>query len=203
MEENGFDKEIDEEGTNVIKKFVLEITGKLRNSSTVEFTNYEDAFQAFNQHSKDGKNVILYEVQKSQADGSVVKKVPVLNTSKHAQRMRVIEEEAKFNALTQPASNNNPPPGLSGSAASSPNKMTFSNMKYKIFILVAVVGGLILTLFMINTLASIGSGGNMAGHSILLESIQSYYSTVEAATAAAVAGHTTIHQALISVYFML
>jgi hypothetical protein len=81
--------------------------------------------------------------------------------------------------------------------------MTFSNMKYKIFILVAVVGGLILTLFMINTLASIGSGGNMAGHSILLESIQSYYSSIEAAAAAAVAGHSTIHQALISVYFML
>ena len=28
-------------------------------------------------------------------DGSIVKKVPVLNTSKHAERMRALEEELK------------------------------------------------------------------------------------------------------------
>lgn len=200
MDENGFDKEIEGQDTTVIKKFVLEISGKLRNISTVEFTNYEDAIQLFNQHSKEGKNLILYEVHKSPTDGSVVKKVPVLNTSKHAERMKVLEEEAKANVSSQPSINT----GIPGISSSTPdaqkNKMTFSNMKYKIFILVAVVGGLILTLFMINLLASIGGsggGGSMAGHSILFETMQSYYKTVEAA------GHSTIHLYLISVYFMI
>jgi hypothetical protein len=195
MEENGFDKEIKEEDTTTIKKFVLEISGKLRNSSTVEFTNYEDALQLFDQQSKEGKNLILYEVHKSSVDGTVVKKVPVLNTSKHAERMKILEEEAKANALTQPSVNTGP--GISSADSNAQkNKMTFSNMKYKIFILVAVVGGLILTLLMMNMIASIGST-NMAGHSILYESIQSYYKILQAESQA------TYHQNLISVYFMI
>ncbi|KAA2279357.1 hypothetical protein [Candidatus Nitrosocosmicus sp. SS] len=196
MEENGFDKEIEEEDTTTIKKFVLEISGKLRNSSTVEFTNYEDALQLFDQQSKDGKNLILYEVHKSPVDGTVVKKVPVLNTSKHVERMKALEEEAKANALTQPSVNTGPSIS-SVDSNSQKNKMTFSNMKYKIFILVAVLGGLILTLLMMNMIASIGSGGTMAGHSILYESIQSYYKSLAAES------QPNIHQNLISVYFMI
>ena len=38
----------------------------------------------------------------SKIDGSIVKKVPVLNTSKHAERMRALQEELKD---SNPASN--------------------------------------------------------------------------------------------------
>ena len=56
--------------------------------------------------------------------------------------------------------------------------MTFANMKYKIIILSAVVAGLIVTLFMLNFLASGGgSGGGLHGHAIAYESIQNYLQT--------------------------
>lgn len=197
MEEFGFENE-NEKDDNVIKKFVLEIAGKLRNSSTIEFTNYEDALQSFDHHSKAGKNLILYEVHRSPSDGSVVKKVPILNTSKHAERMKILEEEAKANALSQP-SGSNVLPGLSSSSSSTPgqkNKMTLSSMKYKIIILAAVVGGLIITLFLLNILAS--GGGNLAGHSILFDSVQNYFFG-----ASIDANHVQAHPDLISVYFML
>ena len=61
----------------------------------IELPNYEEALELFNQRSKEGKNLILYEIHKSKIDGSIVKKVPVLNTSKHAERMRVLQEELK------------------------------------------------------------------------------------------------------------
>ena len=94
----GSENNNDNNDSNIIKKFLLEITGKFKSSSTVEFSNYEEALESFNQHSKNGKNLILYEIHKSTLDGSVVKKVPVLNTSKHAERMRILEEEARVNA---------------------------------------------------------------------------------------------------------
>ena len=131
MEGIGYDKESESDDNNVIKKFVLEITGKLKNISTVEFTDYQDALQLFNEHSKEGKNLILYEVHKSTTDGSVIKKVPILNTSKHAERMRILEEEARANALSQPPTTDDGSPGLSSSSSSGQkNKMTYTNMKY-------------------------------------------------------------------------
>ena len=63
--------------------------------STIELPDYEEALELFNQRSKEGKNIILYEIHKSKIDGSVVKKVPVLNTSKHAERMRGLQRGTK------------------------------------------------------------------------------------------------------------
>ena len=160
-----------ENDSNVIKKFLLEITGKFKTNSTIEYSNYEEALESFNQHYKSGKNLILYEVHKSTLDGSVVKKVPVLNTSKHAERMRIMEEQSRINSVAQ-----NIPPSAQGQQSSSnqKNKMTFANMKFKIIILAAVVGGLIITLFLLNFLAS-GGSDNMAGHLIGFDASQNYY----------------------------
>ena len=110
--------------SDVIKKFLLEISGKFKTRSTVEFSNYEEAMEIFNMHFKEAKkSLILYEVHKSALDGSIVKKVPVLNTAKHAERMRELEEEERlkafYNKETKPSS-----PGSSTSftfSASSPS----------------------------------------------------------------------------------
>jgi hypothetical protein len=182
--------------SNIIKKFLLEITGKFKPSSTVEFSNYEEALESFNQHSKSGKNLILYEVHKSSLDGSVIKKVPVLNTSKHAERMRVLEEEAKVNSTP-----NNGSDSQSGQQSTSPskqkNKMTFANMKFKIIILASVVGGLILVLFLLDFLASGGgSGGSMAGHIIGYDAIQNFVQTSSNED-------RTNHHVLVSIFFLL
>lgn len=192
-----------ENDSNIIKKFLLEITGKFKSSSTVEFSNYQEALESFNLHSKSGKNLILYEIHKSALDGSVVKKVPVLNTSKHAERMRNLEEEARVNSMSQ-----NTPSSLSSqqdssasssSSAKQKNKMTLANMKYKIIILAAVVGGLILILFLLDILASGGggSGGGMAGHLAGFDAVKNYlqFSSGE--------NEIDEHHALVSILFLL
>jgi hypothetical protein len=188
-----------ENDSNIIKKFLLEITGKFKSSSIVEFSNYEEALESFNQHSKSGKNLILYEVHKSTLDGSVVKKVPVLNTSKHAERMRMLEEEARVKSMLQNAQGPQPSQQDSSSSSSSAkqkNKMTLANMKFKIIILAAVVGGLILILFLLDILAGGGGGGSMAGHLIGFDAIQNY---VQSSTDE----YEFEHRALVSIFFRL
>lgn len=189
-------EDTNENESNTIKKFILEISGKFKVNSTVEYSNYQEALESFDQHSKSGKNLILYEVHKSTLDGSVVKKVPVLNTSKHAQRLRMLEEEkAREKALSQkgsgvPAS----PADYSSSPSSSPssfsqglpdgaakkNKVTLASMKYKIIILASVVAGLIVTLLLLNFIADMnsGGGGSMGGHHVILyEAVHNYLLT--------------------------
>lgn len=176
----------DNNDSNIIKIFLLEISGKFKISSTVEYSNYEEALDSFNQHSKSGKNLILYEIHRSTLDGSVVKKVPVLNTSKHAERMRMLEEEARLKSLSQNQNQANSQSGPQSpySPSSSPsstspsnqkNKMTLAKMKYKIIILVGVVGGFILILFLLDYLAALNTGGSSMGghHFILFDALQS------------------------------
>jgi hypothetical protein len=191
----------DNNDSNIIKIFLLEISGKFKISSTVEYSNYEEALDSFNQHSKSGKNLILYEIHRSTLDGSVVKKVPVLNTSKHAERMRMLEEEARLKSLSQNQNQANSQSGPQSpySPSSSPsstspsnqkNKMTLAKMKYKIIILVGVVGGFILILFLLDYLAALNTGGSSMGghHFILFDALQSniiqisYYNTNELVT---------------------
>lgn len=182
----GSENNNDNNDSNIIKKFLLEISGKFKISSTVEYSNYEEALDSFNQHSKSGKNLILYEIHRSTLDGSVVKKVPVLNTSKHAERMRMLEEEARLKSLSQNQNQANSQSGPQSpySPSSSPsstspsnqkNKMTLAKMKYKIIILVGVVGGFILILFLLDYLAALNTGGSSMGghHFILFDALQS------------------------------
>ncbi|GKS61952.1 hypothetical protein YTPLAS21_14100 [Candidatus Nitrosocosmicus sp.] len=187
-----------ENDSNIIKKFLLEITGKFKSSSTVEFSNYEEALESFNQHSKSGKNLILYEVHKSTLDGSVVKKVPVLNTSKHAERMRILEEEARVNSTLQNAQSPQPSQqDSSSSSAKQKNKMTLANMKFKIIILASVVGGLILILFLLDILAGGGGGGSIGGHLIGFDAIQNYVQS------SSTGEYEFEHRALVSIFFLL
>ncbi len=151
------------------KKFLIEIIGKFKSTSTIELSNYQEALELFNQRSKEGKNLILYEIHKSSNNGSIVKKVPVLNTSKHAERMRALEEEKKE---SNPAINGTVNAPIS---ASSPpdqkGKTTITSMKFKIIILAAIVAGFIITLFILDIIAG-GGSGNMSGHSMAFEALQ-------------------------------
>lgn len=192
----GSENNNDNSDSNIIKKFLLEITGKFKSSSVVEFSNYEEALESFNQHSKSGKNLILYEIHKSTLDGSVVKKVPVLNTSKHAERMRILEEEARINSMLQNDPNSQSSQ-QSSSSSKQKNKMTFANMKFKIIILAGVVGGLILILFLLDFLASGGgSGSSMAGHFIGFDAVQNYVQT-------SFSENENNHHDLMSIFFLL
>lgn len=157
-DKNDSDSNLDPEGDIVItKKYLIEILGKFKSTSTIELSNYEEALELFNQRSKEGKNLILYEIHKSLNDGSIVKKVPVLNTSKHAERMRSLQDELKE---SNPATNGTISTPISTSPSSTPNqksKVTLASMKYKIIILAAVVAGFILLLFVLDIIAGGGA----------------------------------------------
>jgi len=194
-DKNNGDSNLDSNGdTEITKKYLIEIVGKFKNTSTIELPNYEDALELFNQRSKEGKNLILYEVHKSKIDGSTIKRVPVLNTSKHAERMRVLEEELKD---SNPANNGTvSAPVSTSSPADQKGKMTHGTMKFKIIILVAVVVGFILTLFMLNILAS-GGTGNISAHLIAPDTIQNFVQTT------ANVNYNYNHQELFSIYFLV
>ena len=193
-DKNNSDSNLDpKDDTEITKKYLIEIVGKFKNISTIELPNYEEALELFNQRSKEGKNLILYEIHRSKIDGSMVKKVPVLNTSKHAERMRVLQEELKDSTPANNGTVNAPV-----STPSSPDqkgKMTLGTMKFKIIILAAVVAGFILTLFMLNIIAS-GGSGNMSAHSIAFDAIQNYVQT------ASNVNYNYNHQDLVSIYFL-
>lgn len=194
-DKNNGDSNLDSNGdTEITKKYLIEIVGKFKNTFTIELPNYEDALELFNQRSKEGKNLILYEVHKSKIDGSTIKRVPVLNTSKHAERMRVLEEELKD---SNPANNGTVSAPVSASSpADQKGKMTLGTMKFKIIILVAVVVGFILTLFMLNILAS-GGTGNISAHLIAPGTIQNFVQTT------ANVNYNYNHQELFSIYFLV
>ena len=123
----------------------------------------------------------------------MVKKVPVLNTSKHAERMRVLQEELKDST---PANNGTvSAPVSTPSSPDQKSKMTLGTMKFKIIILAAVVAGFILTLFMLNIIAS-GGSGSMSAHSIGFDAIQNYVQT------ASNVNYNYNHQDLVSIYFL-
>jgi hypothetical protein len=193
-DKNNSDSNLDpEEDTEITKKYLLEIVGKFKSSSTIELSSYEEALELFNQRSKEGKNIILYEIHKSKIDGSIAKKVPVLNTSKHAERMRVLQQELKDSNPTSDQTVN--PPISTSSSSDQKGKMTLGTMKFKIIILAAVVAGFILTLFMLNIIAG-GGSGNMAGHSIAFDAIQNYMQTTTNVD------YNYDHQDLVSIYFL-
>ena len=65
-DKNNSDSNLDpNDDTEITKKYLIEIVGKFKNTSTIELPNYEDALEIFNQRSKEGKNLILYEIHKS------------------------------------------------------------------------------------------------------------------------------------------
>jgi hypothetical protein len=187
--------------TGLTKKFLIEIIGRFKSTSTIEFSDYQEALELFNQRSKEGKNLILYEIHKSLNNGSIVKKVPVLNTSKHAERMRALQDEVKESnpaingtvnaSITTSSSSSSPTPDQKG-------KVTLASMKYKIIILAAVVAGFILLLFILDIIAG-GGSGNMSGHLVALEAIQNYVQI----TTTNISYNYNIHQDLFSIYFLL
>ncbi|MBA2268794.1 MAG: hypothetical protein H0X03_09585 [Nitrosopumilus sp.] len=194
---NDSDSNLDpKDESGITKKFLIEIFGKFKTTSTIELSNYEEALELFNQRSKEGKNLILYEIHKSLNDGSIVKKVPVLNTSKHAERMRVLQEELKE---SNPAINGTVNAPISSTSSSSPDqksKTTLGTMKFKIIILAAIIAGFILTLFMLDIIAG-GGSGNMSGHLVAFEGLQTYLQTTTNIN------YDYNHQDLVAIYFLL
>ena len=142
----------DDDASNIEKVWVIDWNNKFQRTSSEESTNYQDALKIFNEKAKEGKNAILYEVQKSISDGKMLKRIPILNSSKYAERKKDESDDKK-----EPASKK----GGGG---------VFSSRKSRFIILFAIVVSFIITLYILNVMASGGgSGGTMSGHHVILE----------------------------------
>ncbi len=114
--------------------------------------DYAEALTIFNEKTNSGVDAILYEVQRSPADSSIIKKTPILNSVK-ARRRR--EEE--------PAGSNKDKFAETKPKASS----RAGNLKLRIILLIAVIGALILIISLITALTNKG-GIIVYPHSIIL-----------------------------------
>lgn len=143
---NGNNRDSKEDSHDFTKTWVIEWTSGLGKKSHQEKDDYSLALQVFNEKSKQGE-VLLYEVQKNISDGSVLKKIPILNSKKAKKR--------KDEAVKK----------VSERSETGKKKFILSDIKLRIIILASVVGTLIVILFLIN---SYTNTGNILSHHAVL-----------------------------------
>ena len=138
--------ESDDESTNLVTNWMLE-----SNLSSEEFEDYHQALSMFNNISKDGTQVILYEIKKSPVDGSIVKKTPLLNSRKAKTKSR------SFKRIIYRESGDK--------SDDHPKKKT--NFKVRIILLIIVFLTFIAIMFLMNSIAGESSNVTTVVQSIL------------------------------------
>lgn len=141
--------ESDDESENLVTNWKLE-----SNFSSEEFEDYHQALSMFNNISKDGTQVILYEIKKRPVDGSIVKKTPLLNSKKAKTKSR------SFKRITYRKS--------AGKSDDHPKKKSkFKDFKVRIFLLIVVFLTFIAIMFFMNSIAGESSNVTTVYQSIL------------------------------------
>jgi hypothetical protein len=130
------------------KSWIIEWTSSLGKRSREEKDDYALALELFDEKSKQGE-VLLFEIQKSISDGSILKKTPILNSKKAKKR----KEEALKKIREQ--------------SEKGKKKIKLSDIKLKIIILASVIGALVVILFLINAFTN---SGNIISHHAVLNS---------------------------------
>ena len=143
---NRNNKDSKEGSHDFYKTWVIEWTSSLGKKSHQEKDDYSLALEIFNEKSKRGE-VLLYEVQKTVSDGSVLKKTPILNSKKAKKR----KEEAVKKVRER--------------SEKGKKKIILSDIKLRIIILGSVIGALIVIIFLIN---AITNTGNVISHHAVL-----------------------------------
>jgi hypothetical protein len=105
-----------------------------------EFGEYGYALSMFNDMSKEGTQVILYEVKKNPSDGSTVKKTPLLNSKKTKTK------SPSINRITFSKSKDK-------SDDSPKNKSKFKDFRVRILLLMIVLLTFIAIMFFMNSIA--------------------------------------------------
>ena len=142
---NSTDNNSDGGPRDFTKTWIIEWTSRLGKRSRQEKDDYSLALELFDQKSKQGE-VLLYEIQKSITDGSILKKIPILNSKKAKKRK---EEAVKIREQSEKGK----------------KKIKLSDTKLRIIILASVIGALIVTLFLINAFTNTG---NVISHHAVL-----------------------------------
>ena len=142
----------DDDASDIEKVWVIDWNNKFQRTSSEERTNYQDALRIFNEKAKEGKNAILYEVQKSISDGKMLKRIPILNSSKYAERKKDLTHDKKEPEIKKAGGG------------------VFSSRKSRFILLFAIVVSFIIILYILNVMASGGGGGGtMSSHHVILE----------------------------------
>ncbi len=147
-----------DDSSDVKKVWVVDWNNKFQRTTSEEKTNYMDALKIFNEKAKEGKNTILYEVQKSVSNGKKLKMMPILNSK------RVEREQKLLHDKKEPTDKKD---GGGGGM--------FSSRRSRFLILLAVVVGFIITLYVIHIMTS---GGTASSHHMILEIVESKASGV-------------------------
>jgi hypothetical protein len=122
-------------------------------SSIEEFDDYSKALDLFNLKSNQGEDTILYEIQKSKLDGSIVKRIPILNTKQSKKRKEELEKKNQ-NLIPQKKQH-----------APIQNKNKIGDIKYRIIILVIIVIAFIILLYVLSQLVT--SSNTLDSHFLL------------------------------------
>ena len=111
-------------------------------SSVEEFDDYSKALDLFNIKSDQDEEPILYEIQKSKINASIIKRIPILNIKQSKKR----KEESEKKAPTQS-------PNLQQQKqATSQNKNKPQDIKYRILILVIIIVAFLILLYVLSQL---------------------------------------------------
>ena len=113
-------------------------------SSIEEFDDYSKALDLFNIKSDLGEETILYENQKSKIDGSIIKKIPILNIKQSKKRKEELEKKRPTQS-----------PNLQQQKqATSQNKSKPQDIKYRIVILVIIIVAFLILLYVLSQLVT-------------------------------------------------
>lgn len=112
-------------------------------SSVEEFDDYSKALDLFNLKSNQGEETILYEIQKSKLDGSIVKKIPILNTKQSKKRKEELEKQSQKQI-----------PQQKKQQAATQSKNKIGDIRYRIIILVIIVIAFLILLYVLSQLVT-------------------------------------------------
>jgi hypothetical protein len=125
----------DDNSSDLVTSWVVE--SKL---SSEEFKDYSPALSMFSKISKDGTQVILYEIRRNRSDGSTIKKTPLLNSkkanTKPSSLRRIMYSKSKDKSASHPKGKN-----------------IFKGYKSRIFLLIIVVLTFVAIMFFMNSIA--------------------------------------------------
>jgi ATP-dependent Zn protease len=134
------------------------------NFSSEVFEDYHQALSMFNNRSKDGTQIILYEIKKNPMDGSIVKKTPLLNSKKAKAKTK----SRSFMRITYGKSREK-------SDDHPKKKNKFNDFKIRILLLIIVFLIFIAIMFLMNSIAGESSNVTPVQQSILFRIDYSSY----------------------------
>jgi hypothetical protein len=116
---------------------------EVESSSLVEeFDDYSKALDLFNIKSDQDEEPILYEIQKSKINGSILKRIPILNIKQSKKRKEELEEKVAIQ----------PTKLQQQKQAISTNKNKPQDIKYRIVILVIIIVAFLILLYVLSQL---------------------------------------------------